>query len=176
MAEQQTDREDIIYALRTAHQGQMQLNLMADQKANILVGTILLLMTVLLTRLSSLELNQPWLPIVITVVTIVEVIAVALGILVIKPRTRYLKKPIKVTDMPNPLFFGFFCHLEEHEYIHYMQNLLVDNRAAHQLLLKDYYQIGQVLKRKFLLLKYAYFFAALGLGIGAVSTISYLIL
>ena len=173
MAASDDDRGDIIYALRTAHQSQVQLNVMADQKANILVGTILVLLTFLFTRLSTFEVDAQWLQIMIMIVSTLEVIAALLGIMVIRPRTRYLRKQVKINDMPNPLFFGFFCQFEEPEYIHYMRNLLVDNQAAHQLLLKDYYQIGQVLKRKFLLLNFAYLFATSGLLIALAALAMY---
>ena len=36
--EEKEDQHDIIYAVRTAQQHQVQLSLMADQKANILIG------------------------------------------------------------------------------------------------------------------------------------------
>ena len=173
MKDKQPEQHDIIYAIRTAHQSQNQLNLMADQKANILVGTIVLLLTFLFTRIPSFNLTDQWLIALIGVFTMLEVIAALLGIMVIKPRTRYLKQPIEIEDMPNPLFFGFFCRFKEQEYVDYIQHLLTDNESAREALLKDYYQVGLVLKRKFTLLKYAYNFAASGLLFAAIGLVAY---
>ena len=163
------DGHDIIYALRTAHQSQMQLNIMSDQKANILVGTIAIFLTFLFTRVGTDDISDHRLIYVMTAVVILELIALMLGILVIKPRTRWMNHSLKIEQMPNPLFFGFFSVYSEADYINYMQNRMIDNVSARELLLKDLYQTGQVLKRKFTLLKFAYTFAATGIVIGVTS-------
>lgn len=77
--------------------------------------------------------------------------------------------------MPNPLFFGFFSVYSESEYVDYMTKKLVDNDSARELLLKDLYQVGKVLKRKFTLLKFAYTFATAGIIIGVASTAVFLL-
>lgn len=156
------DKNEVIYTLRTAHQSQTQLNLMADQKANILVGTIVIVLTFLFTRLPQHYLADQTSVLLIVIFTLLEVIAVLLGIMVIKPRTRWLNLDVKIEDMPNPLFFGFFTRFKEQEYVDHMQQVLTHNLTARELLLKDLYQIGLVLKRKFTLLKFAYNFAAMG--------------
>ena len=168
------DDHDIIYALRTAHQSQTQLNVMADQKANILVGTIAIFLTFLFTRVSTEQIADPQLTISLSVVVALELTALLLGIMVIKPRTRWMNHSIKIEDMPNPLFFGFFCAYKETDFVDYMQQRLVDNDSARKLLLKDLYQVGQVLKRKFTLLKFAYTFATLGIIIG-VSSVAFIL-
>ena len=163
------DDHDTIYAIRTAHQNQIQLNVMADQKANIIVGAILIFLTLFLTRLSSFDFSSLRLTISLGLFIALEVIALFLAILVIKPRAKWANHNLTLEKMPNPLFFGFYTRFPEQEYIDYMLNKLVDNRAAREVLLRDIYQIGQVLKRKFTLLKYAYNFAASGILIGILS-------
>ena len=164
---------DVIYALRTAHQSQSQLNVMADQKANILVGTIAIFLTFLFTRLGTNQVpdqaQDNLILIALGIVISLELIAMILGIMVIKPRTRWMNHSLKIDQMPNPLFFGFFSVYSEKEYVEYMKNKLVDNDTARELLLIDLYQVGQVLKRKFTLLKFAYTFATAGIIIGVAS-------
>jgi len=157
------DDHDVIYTLRTAHQSQTQLNLMADQKANILVGAIIVLLSFLFTRLPTYELNDRSIIMLIGIFILLEMLALLLGIMVIRPRTRYLKHSLNIEDMPNPLFFGFFTRYSESEYVDFMLQRVEDNQKARELLLKDLYQIGQILKRKFTLLKLAYNFAAAGI-------------
>ncbi|MBC8212835.1 MAG: hypothetical protein H8E21_17395 [Gammaproteobacteria bacterium] len=162
-------RSGTIYTIRTAHQNQTQLNVMADQKANIIVGAILIFLTLFLTRISSFDLTNTRLTIFLGIFISLEIIALFLAILVIKPRAKWSNHKLTLEDMPNPLFFGFYTRFPEQEYIDFMLDKLVDNRAARELLLRDIYQIGQVLKRKFTLLKYAYNFAAGGILIGVLS-------
>ncbi len=171
MAEAQTaqdptskkDDHDIIYALRTAHQNQTQLNLMADQKANILLGTIVIFLTFLFTRYGDINLSDRRLVLVLGAIVVFESLALLFGILVINPRARWSKHDYRIEQMPNPLFFGFFTRFRQQDYIDYMQNRLQQNSDARELLLQDIYQIGQVLRRKFTLLKYAYNFAVAGI-------------
>lgn len=169
------DDHDIIYALRTAHQNQTQLNLMADQKANIIVGTIVIFLSLLITRYNTIDLSNTRLIILLTAMVLFEVIALFLGIMVIKPRTKWSKHSLQISQMPNPLFFGFFTRFTEQDFINFMQQKLTDNYSARELLLKDIYQIGQVLKRKFTLLKYAYNFAAAGFLLAVIALASQLL-
>jgi hypothetical protein len=157
------DDHDVIYALRTAHQSQTQLNVMADQKANILVGAIIVVLSLLFTRLPGLDLDDRSQLLLVSIFVLLEVVALLFGIMVIRPRTRYLKHSLKIEDMPNPLFFGFFTQYSEQEYLDHMTNLVKDNPSSRELLLRDLYQVGQVLRRKFQLLKFAYNFAAAGI-------------
>jgi hypothetical protein len=154
--------DDVIFALRTVHQNQVQLIQMADQKANILIGLIVIPLSLLATRIMQVELTE-WQLICIAVFAATELAAVILSIMVIRPRTSWANHSMRIEEIPNPLFFGFFTRFTEDEYVGYMNRQLTSNRMVRELLLKDIYQIGQVLKRKFMLLKFAYFFAILGL-------------
>jgi hypothetical protein len=160
--------DDVVFVLRTAHQNQIKLVQMADQKANILVGLIVIPLTLLGTRVLNLELTD-WHLICIAIFTAIEVAAVSFAVMVIRPRTLWVNHNMKIDEIPNPLFFGYFTRFSEDEYVGYMNRQLTNNRMAREMLLKDIYQIGQVLKRKFMLLKAAYFFAITGLvfAIGA---------
>lgn len=163
------DQHDIIYALRTAHQNQTQLNIMADQKANIIIGTIVIFLTFLVTRYNFADFANLREVLLVTVAISFEIIALILGIMVIQPRGRWSNHKLSIDDMPNPLFFGFFTRFSEQEYVDFMLNKLNDNSSARELLLKDYYQIGLVLKRKFSLLKYTYHFAFGGILLGIIA-------
>jgi len=168
------DDHDVIYALRTAHQNQTQMNLMADQKANILVGAIVILMTFLFTRLAVMDFSNTYLVFVLTIIIILLGLALLFGIMVIKPRTKWVSV-VKINEIPNPFFFGFFSQFKQQEYVDFMMGKLIDNQSARELLIQDIYQLGQVLKRKYSLLKYAYDCAAAGILLGLVAIVSLLI-
>ena len=165
--------DDVIFTLRTVHQNQVQLNQMADQKANILVGLIVIPLTLLSTQIAEIELNNMQLSIV-AVFILFEIAALILGIMVIRPRTMWSKNTLRIEEMPNPLFFGFFTRFTEEQYLTYMQANMNRNMAAREFLLRDIYQIGHVLKRKFQLLKVAYFFATSGFVFAVLAFVFYL--
>ena len=66
--------------------------------------------------------------------------------------------------MPNPFFFGFYTNFTEEDYVAHMLNTIEDNEKAKALFLKDIYQMGNILKRKYKQLRRAYLFAFLGVA------------
>lgn len=153
---------DVIQTLRTAHQNQTQLNLMADQKANILIGTLVLMFTVVFTRLLTLSEYNKQTIIPLAVFIVLELIPIVLTTLVLIPRNIKGLTGAPIEKIPNPLFFGFFTSFSEKEYVGFIEKNLCDNQSAQQFLVKDIYQIGLVLKRKYHLLKLAYLSAMTG--------------
>ncbi|WP_395373198.1 Pycsar system effector family protein [Marinicella sp. W31] len=152
--------QDIIQTLRTAHQNQTQLNLMADQKANILIGTLVVVFTVVLTRLLTLQNGVLIYPIV--VFALMQLVPLVLSTLVLIPKNIRQTKSKRIEDMANPLFFGCFTKFSETEYEQFLLQKLTSNSDARALLIHDLYQIGCILKRKYTLLRLAYIFAVLG--------------
>lgn len=156
------DDHDVIYALRTAHQNQTQLIILADHKANVLVGIVAVTLTILFTNINFLNDVDHKLSIPLACFILMEIIALFLALLVIMPKTTGRSQTMKLEDIPNPLFFGFFTKFKEDEYVMYLTDKMHDNQSARKFLARDLYQIGVVLKRKYLLLKYAYGFAVAG--------------
>jgi hypothetical protein len=161
------DDHDVIYALRTAQQHQVQLSLIADQKANIIIGVALIVFSILQTQIfdEQLVFHFHLLPLYLLALSVG--IAFFLAIVVVLPRinTHAFRKP---EEMPNPLFFGFFTYFSEDEFTAYLMQRLQSNPAARELLLRDMYQIGVVLQKKYRLLRYSYLF----LGLGAVLSVA----
>ncbi len=153
---------DVIQTLRTAHQNQTQLNLMADQKANILIGTLVLMFTVVLTRILALGEGEQTAMLVLTVFVLLELVPLVLTVLVLIPKNINGDQSKSISEISNPLFFGFFTQYSQQQYSQYMQDLMVDNKTARELIINDIYQIGKVLQYKYRLLRSAYIFALLG--------------
>ena len=155
--------QDVIQTLRTAHQNQTQLNLMADQKANILIGTLVLMYTVVFTRILTLVVYSDQVMVPLATFIVLEIIPLVLTTLVLIPRNIKGMNNISIDEMPNPLFFGFFTKFTEKDYCNFMEKSLFNNKSARIFLIKDLYQIGVILKRKYSLLRLAYIFAMIGL-------------
>lgn len=157
------NNNDIIQTLRTAHQNQTQLNLMADQKANILIGSLILMYTVVFTRLLTLVEYSNQIMVPLAVFIVMQIVPLILTTLVLVPKNVKGIKGTTINEMPNPLFFGCFTSFSEKNYCEYMANELINNTQSRNFLVKDIYQIGIVLKRKYLLLRLAYISAMAGL-------------
>jgi len=142
---------DIIQVLRTAQQHHVQLGLIADQKANIVLGSFLVFVTVTQSILKSNDnLSVP-----IWVFTIGYTLAAIFALLVIAPRFRD-KKVSKDTPPANLMFFGSFSRLSQDQYLEQMKGNLKTNADAHTMMIKDIYQIGQVLQKKYRNLRLSY--------------------
>lgn len=156
------DDHDVIYTLRTVHQTQSQLVLLADQKANILIGIVAIIFTILFTKSDLLTGIEGGLLISFICFFVLEVLAMFLALIVILPKNINKQHSVKLKDVSNPLFFGVFTNYSESEYVEFLTGKMNDNKSARELLATDLYQIGVVLKKKYSLLKYAYYFAVIG--------------
>jgi hypothetical protein len=154
-------RQDIIHTLRTAQQHQVTLSMIADQKANIIIGFALIYFSVIQSQMFSTEFTDKVYFIPLSALSLTVFVSFFLAILVVLPRIKStgFDKP---EDMPNPLFFGFFASFSEKEYTQYMVNTLDSNAAAREMMIKDMYQIGVVLKKKYQLLSFSYILLAVG--------------
>ncbi len=171
-ASQKKDDHDVIYTLRTAHQNQTQLIIMADKKAHILIGVISVILTILLTRF---ELQTEWL-LPLGIFFVMEVTAVLLALLVIIPSTKRFHAPKDIRDAKNILFFGFFTHYPQDTYLDHLMHTLDDNLSARRLLATDLYQAGLVLKKKYRLLRYSYILSITGIFVPLLITAALLAL
>ncbi len=166
------DDHDVIYTLRTAHQNQTQLVIMADKKAHILIGVISVILTILFTKFNlETDLRASFI-LPFAVFLLLEIIAVVLALLVIIPSTKRFKTPADIDNIPNPLFFGFFTNYPQEEYVDFLLKRVDDNDAARRALVTDLYQIGCILKKKYRLLRYSYLSATAGILIPLIAVLA----
>ncbi len=173
-AGQSTDSDDVIVALRSAHQHQVQLNVLADQKANINLGFTLFFITLTQSQFSLIEGEVNFLRYGFVLLTLTIATSLLLALAVVLPRTGSTRIR-KVHEMSNPLYFGMFSQVSQRDYENYIQSHVSNNAEARRVLSVDIYQIGRVLQRKYRLLRFSYAFLALSTVI-AVSLYCYKIL
>lgn len=154
--------QDIIHTLRTAQQHQVTLSIFADQKANIIIGFALIFFSVIQSQMFSTEFKDDVFFIPLSGLALTVFVSFFLAVLVVLPRFKRGVAYSKPSEMPNPLFFGFYSAFTQTEYSDYMMDTLTSNDAARRLLVKDLYQIGVVLKKKYELLRYSYLCLAFG--------------
>lgn len=164
---QANQQGDVIYVLRTAQQHHVMLGMIADQKANIVLGAFLIFITVTQTMIE----NHSQYSIAMWVLSAFFTISAIFALLVITPRFRNPKAPSGAPT--NLLFFGSFSVLDQDEYVDALRDSLQNNEQARTLIMRDIYQIGKVLDKKYVNLRLSYL--SLGTGIVA-SAISFSIL
>jgi hypothetical protein len=143
--------------LRTAQQIQVQLSMMADTKANIVITVSSIVLTLSLGRV-----NDPDLGVGAITLSLFTMLALLLAILAVVPKYRPLRLRDKV-HLPthfNLLFFGHFAELSQDEYLEHMARILKPDGSVYEAQVKDLYGQGRYLahhKYRYLRLSYVFF-------------------
>ena len=153
---------DVIHVLRSTHSNQAGLIALADQKSNVIIGIIAVILTLLFTNTAFLQTLDRLSILLLIVCVFTELLALFFALLVIMPKSANDSSNSKIESISNPLFFGLFTKFKEDEYVNHLIENIDNNLSARQHMAIDIYQTGHVLKRKYLFLKYAYTLAACG--------------
>jgi hypothetical protein len=151
---------EVIVAMRTVQQSQVQLNVLADQKANINIGFTLLFLSMSHSSMVADAVTEGWARWGVVLVTLLIATSLTLALLVVSPRTNRMRIR-QPQEMGNPFYFGMFTQLDQDSYVDFMLTHLLRDMQARRMMLVDVYQIGLVLKRKYRLLRFSYSFLAL---------------
>lgn len=139
--------DSVNYLLRTTQQHHVQLSLMADQKASILVGASFVVFTLAL-RDGVGTAPSP----ASVILAASSFLSAVLAVLAIIPSTG--KRP---KGMPNLLFFGGFTALSEEAFVDEMLERTKAPEEVYRLMLRDIHQNGTVLyRKKYRFLSYAF--------------------
>lgn len=154
----------IDYMLRTAQQHHAQLSLMADQKANIMVAANTILVTV---TLNSFDFEAPiWALLTLSLTSFLSLMA---AILAVYPSTQKgLTNNNRQLKSGNLLFFGTFSGLDFDDYMSQMADVMQQDGAVYEAMLKDLYQLGVYIKKtkyRYIRMSYRIFFVGLSLSL-----------
>lgn len=155
---------------RTSYRVHMDLSSLADNKANIMISVNGLIISITLGALAPRIASSPILLIPMGVLVLGCLAALVYAVLAARPRVS--SKPVTLADIErnsaNILFFGNFVNMPEDEFVEGMVDLMQRTDHLYINMIRDLYGLGQVLKRKFKLLRVSYnlFMAALVLGVG----------
>jgi hypothetical protein len=143
-------RSSVDNLLRSAQQHHVQLSVMADMKAGMLITISSIVVTVALSQ-SGLGKFRP----ALFTLAGACLVALLLAVIAILPT---FSAPNKGRPAPfNLLFFGHFATLSEEEYMREMEAALADDAMVYQIAIRDIHSLGVYLyKKKFRYLRYAY--------------------
>lgn len=151
---------------RVAYFTQLDLSRQADQKAHLMLGLSILILSVVLTKHESRAMwaeHYLWLPncLLIAVCMVVAILAV-LASRPILPRRPALQTP-------NWLFFGSYAAFSFDDFQQNFRRLMQDDAALQEALSRDLFLMGKVLGKKYYYLSYCYL--AFGAGIPLVGLV-----
>jgi hypothetical protein len=131
-------RSSVDNVLRTIQQHHVQLSVMADTKASILITISSIVLTLALSR-SDIPLLRPAL-ITIAVSSLISLLLAILAVLPTFRRRRDMK--------PNLFFFGHFASMSEAEFMDEMERAVVTDEALYTAATRDIHSLGVYLYRK----------------------------
>ncbi|TCM19790.1 hypothetical protein EDF56_103433 [Novosphingobium sp. PhB165] len=130
-----------IHMVRTAMTNHMALSQMADQKANILMGTTFLVFT-----LSMREFDAGHYRYSLLILVCFAFVSALLAMGAVMPRTRAPK--LEDERLDNLLFFGVFTALDQEVFVQRMLDRAATDEAVLTTMLRDIHQNGTVLQRQ----------------------------
>lgn len=152
---------------RLTARNQINLSSIADNKSNILITVNTVIISIVLTVLISRFAESPQLIIPSFVFLAVSLITIIFAILSTRPQVSsgvFSKEDIKKKSV-NLLFFGNFYNMDYDEYDWAIKEMMKDDYYLYATMIKDQYNLGIVLARKYKLLRKAYNFFMFGLVI-----------
>jgi hypothetical protein len=142
------------YMLRTTQQHHVQLSLMADQKANILIASCSILLTFSFANFDRTDLFWGF-----VALFLFSFMALVLAVLAVIPRLGS-----NLGGKPNLLFFGDFNALALDDYVDEMKQILDSDEAIYETILTDIHALGSAIqhrKYRYLAMSYRVFLAGI---------------
>jgi len=144
-------RQSLDVMLRTAQQHHVQLSVMADTKASILITISSIVLTFALSRSGEPELR----PAMFTLAGS-ALLSLILAIIAVLPT--FAPRSVRKGRTPrNLLFFGHFGELTEDEFMREIEPVLRSDALMYESILRDIYGLGTYLyRKKYRFLRFAY--------------------
>jgi predicted metal-dependent HD superfamily phosphohydrolase len=144
--------------LRLTSSNHIQLSEMADSKANILISVNAIIISVILGVLLRKLQTDPYLTIPTIFFLASSVITIVIAILATRPKlnTGTFEDVDVVNKKTNLLFFGNFHRMTYLQYETAMRTMMKDSDYLYSSIVQDIFHLGQVLGKKYKLLRLAY--------------------
>jgi hypothetical protein len=145
-------RASVDSLLRTAQQHHVQLSLMADTKASILITISSIVLTISLSRSGDPQLR----PALLTLAAAC-LISLMLAIVAVLPTFAGPRANSRRRMTRNILFFGHFASMSEQEYLAAMERILSSDALIYETAVRDIHSLGVYLyRKKYRFLRFAY--------------------
>jgi len=153
---------------RVLYATHLNLNVMADNKANQMLGLNVLILSVLFFRDSHYLAGIDYFKIPNILLALVCMACIILAILTTRPRLP-VKKPDPATKGFNWLFFGHYTAVPVDTYIGQMFRIAGNESTVNEVMSNDIYWMGVVLDRKYRYLRLLYTVFGIGMPLAVAS-------
>jgi HD superfamily phosphodiesterase len=153
-----TSARSIETMFRTTSRNQIHLSSIADNKANILISVNSIIISIIVTMLITRFNDYPNIIIPSIVLLLTNLITVIYAILATRPNLpsgKFNLEKVKEGKV-NLLFFGSYYKMEYDEYSKSLKNLLKKNDGLYNNMIMDQFWHGKVLGKKYALVRKAY--------------------
>ena len=150
---------------------QINLSSIADNKSNILISLNGIIISLGLVALASSFRDEPAIILPSIIFIFFSLSTIILAILSTRPNIstgKFSRKDIKQKKV-NLLFFGNFYNMELKEYEWAIKELIKDDEYLYATMTKDQYSLGEVLAKKYKLLRWAFNVFMIGLVVSVIS-------
>ena len=159
---------------RTSYRTHLELSALADNKSNIMISINGLIISIVLASISPKIDSNPWLLIPTAVLLLACLTSMVYAILSARPRVN--NEPVSLEDVranrANILFFGNFYTMSREDYVDGMWELMQDSERLYSNMSRDIHGLGEVLAKKYRLLRISYNLFMFGLSISVLSFIA----
>lgn len=143
---------------RTAYRTHVELSAIADNKSNIMISINGIIISIIIASISPKIDANPWLLWPTSALLLSCLVSLVYAILAARPRVN--KHPVTLEDVranrANILFFGNYNNMDRAEFVEGIEELMQDEQRLYDSMARDLYGLGQVLFKKYDLLKVAY--------------------
>jgi hypothetical protein len=146
---------------RTTMASHLQLSVMADTKANLMISINAIIASIMISSFLRNINEVPYLIIPSVLLTLVCVFTIVFAVLSTRPNIKAIAIQPEKIDL---LFFGDFVHLKADVYKENIRNIMQDHDKLYNTMIDNIYSQGKVLAKKYLLLKIAYNVFMVGFG------------
>ena len=143
---------------RTSYRTHVELSAIADNKSNIMISINGIIISIILALISPKIDSNPWLIWPTAVILLTCLTSLVYSIRAARPRVSnedYDLEDVRA-NRANILFFGNFYTMDRAEYVEGIEELMADSERLYDSMARDLHGLGQVLARKYELLKKAY--------------------
>jgi len=157
--------------LRLTSQNHLRLSEMADRKANILISVNAIIISVILSVLLRKLSTETYLIIPTVLFLLSAVVTIVISILATRPQVTvgsFTMEGVKEKKI-NLLFFGNFYKTTYQKYDAAMREMMLDTDYLYGSLIKDIFELGEVLGRKYRLVRIAYNVFMIGIVVSVIA-------
>lgn len=159
--------------LRNALRGHYDLSAIADRKAGVMLSVNSIIISVVFAGLVPRFNKDPELIIPTFILLAVNLVTIFFAVQAVIPNVTIgtFKKEDVLKKTANLLFFGNFHKMKQEDFVWGMKEMMKDREFLYDAMLRDFYNLGRVLNKKYTLLRRCYRVFMFGLTAAIISYI-----